>query len=73
VDARDYQLPVEILRQLGVHQVRLLSNNPKKIEALARGGIEVVERIPCEVPPSPHAERYLKTKKDRLGHLLTTV
>jgi len=73
VDARDYQLPVEIVRQLGVHQVRLLSNNPEKLEALARGGIEVVERIPCEAPLSPHAERYLKTKKDRLGHLLTTV
>lgn len=73
VDARDYQLPVEIVRQLGVHRVRLLSNNPEKREALVRGGVEVVERIPCEAPPNPHSERYLRTKKDRLGHLLTTV
>jgi 3,4-dihydroxy 2-butanone 4-phosphate synthase/GTP cyclohydrolase II len=52
--------------------VRLLSNNPDKVAALERGGIKVVERIPCEVSPSIHAEDYLKTKKEKLGHLFTS-
>jgi GTP cyclohydrolase II len=73
VDARDYQLPVEIIRYLGVRKVRLLSNNPEKCAALVHGGIEVVELIPCEVQPDPYSMRYLKTKKERLGHLLTRV
>ena len=68
-DHRDFALPAEILKALGVRQVRLLSNNPDKVEALQRGGIEVTERVPCEVDPSPHAEEYLKTKKEKLGHL----
>jgi GTP cyclohydrolase II len=52
--------------------VRLLSNNPEKVEALERAGVRVVERVPCEVTPSPHAEEYLKTKKEKLGHLFTS-
>jgi GTP cyclohydrolase II len=68
-DHRDFALPAEILKALGVRQVRLLSNNPDKVEALQRGGIEVTERVPCEVDASPHAEEYLKTKKEKLGHL----
>lgn len=68
-DHRDFALPAEILKALGVRQVRLLSNNPDKVEALQRGGVEVTERVPCEVDPSPHAEEYLKTKKEKLGHL----
>jgi GTP cyclohydrolase II len=71
-DHRDFALPGEILKALGVTRVRLLSNNPEKVEALERAGIEVVERVPCEVAPSPHAEEYLKTKKEKLGHLFTT-
>jgi len=68
-DHRDFALPGEILKALGVSQVRLLSNNPDKVDALTQSGIEVVERVPCEVAPSPHAEEYLKTKKEKLGHL----
>jgi GTP cyclohydrolase II len=71
-DQRDFALPGQILRTLGVSQVRLLSNNPEKVEALQRAGVEVVERVPCEVEPSPHAEEYLKTKKEKLGHLFSS-
>jgi GTP cyclohydrolase II len=71
-DHRDFALPAQILNALGVTKVRLLSNNPEKVEALERAGIEVVERVPCEVTPSPHAEEYLKTKKEKLGHIFTS-
>jgi GTP cyclohydrolase II len=71
-DHREFGLPAEILKVLGVLQVRLLSNNPDKVAALERGGIKVVERVPCEVSPSVHAEEYLKTKKEKLGHLFTS-
>jgi GTP cyclohydrolase II len=71
-DQRDFTLPAEILKALGVTRVRLLSNNPDKVEALQRGGVQVVERVPCEVTPSPHAEEYLRTKKEKLGHLFTS-
>ena len=70
-DYRDYTLPAEILKALGITRVRLLSNNPEKVEALERAGVKVVERVPCEVTPSPHAEEYLKAKKDKLGHLFS--
>jgi GTP cyclohydrolase II len=68
-DERDYTLPGEILKALGAKKVRLLSNNPEKVEALERAGIEVVERLPCEVKASAHAEEYLRTKKEKMGHL----
>lgn len=71
-DHREFALPAEMLKQLGVRQVRLLSNNPEKVAALERSGVEVVERVPCEVSPNPHAEDYLKTKKEKMGHLFTT-
>ncbi len=71
-DYRDFTLPAEILKALGVTRVRLLSNNPDKVEALERAGVHVVERVPCEVTPSRHAEEYLKTKKEKLGHLFTS-
>jgi GTP cyclohydrolase II len=71
-DHRDFALPGQMLKALGVSKVRLLSNNPDKVEALQRSGIEVVERVPCEVTPSPHAEEYLKTKKEKLGHLFSS-
>jgi GTP cyclohydrolase II len=70
-DYRDFTLPAEILKALGVTRVRLLSNNPEKVEALERAGVRVVERVPCEVTPSSHAEEYLRTKKEKLGHLFT--
>jgi GTP cyclohydrolase II len=71
-DHRDFTLPGEMLKALGIGKVRLLSNNPDKVSALEQAGIEVVERVPCEVDPSPHAEDYLKTKKEKLGHLFTS-
>ncbi len=71
-DERDFALPGEILKALGVKKVRLLSNNPEKVEALAKAGIEVIERVPCEVEPSPHAEEYLRTKKEKLGHIFNS-
>lgn len=71
-DQRDFTLPGEILKALGVKSVRLLSNNPDKVEALEKAGVRVVERVPCEVTPSEYAEEYLKTKKEKLGHLFTS-
>jgi GTP cyclohydrolase II len=71
-DHRDFALPGGILKALGVTRVRLLSNNPDKVEALERAGVSVVERVPCEVTPSVHAEEYLRTKKEKLGHLFTS-
>jgi GTP cyclohydrolase II len=70
-DHREFALPAEMLKALGVKKVRLLSNNPDKVAALERAGIEVVERVPCEVEPSEHAEEYLRTKKEKMGHLFT--
>jgi GTP cyclohydrolase II len=69
-DYREFALPAEILRQFGISQVRLLSNNPQKVAGLERSGIKVVERVPCRVPPCRQAARYLKTKKEKLGHAL---
>jgi GTP cyclohydrolase II len=69
-DYRDYSLPVAILNDLGIRRVRLLSNNPEKLSALVNAGIEVVERISCEIEPSPHALAYLRIKKERMGHTL---
>jgi GTP cyclohydrolase II len=71
-DQREFALPGEILKSLKIRKVRLLSNNPDKVAALERAGVEVVERVPCEVSPSPHAEDYLKTKKEKMGHLFTS-
>ena len=71
-DHRQFALPAEILKALNISSVRLLSNNPDKVAALENAGIKVVERVPCEVSPNPYAEEYLKTKKEKLGHLFTT-
>ena len=71
-DHREFALPAEILKALDIHQVRLLSNNPDKVAALENSGVKVVERVPCEVSPSIHAEDYLKTKKAKLGHLFSS-
>jgi GTP cyclohydrolase II len=69
-DHRAYELPGAILKELGVSKVRLLSNNPDKIKAVERAGITVVQRVPCIVPPSATTEEYLRTKKEKMGHLL---
>src|SRR6266853_6260650 len=70
-DCRDFSLAVAVLHELKVRQVRLMSNNPQKVEALTEGGIEVIELIACEAPPSLYALSYLRTKKEKMGHLLT--
>jgi GTP cyclohydrolase II len=69
-DARDYDFAAAALKALGVRKVRLLSNNPDKIEQLERAGIRVVERIPCRPRTSHHSREYLKTKQKKMGHLL---
>ena len=68
-DLRDYRLPVEILRFLKVSSVRLMTNNPDKLEAVASSNIHIAERISAEVFVSPHAARYFATKRDKMGHL----
>ena len=70
-DYRDFSLPVEILNELGVECVRLLSNNPDKSRALLEAGIDVVTRIPCEAVANNHSRAYLRAKKEKLGHALT--
>jgi len=72
-DYRQYTLPAEVLKQLGVRAVRLISNNPEKVAALENAGIRVVERVSAEVEPYEHAEKYLQTKKDRMGHFFTSL
>jgi 3,4-dihydroxy 2-butanone 4-phosphate synthase/GTP cyclohydrolase II len=70
-DGRDYGIAAQILRDLGVTTVRLLTNNPKKIDGLQRYGIRVVERLAIETPPHHGNIRYLRTKQQKLGHMLT--
>jgi GTP cyclohydrolase II len=69
-DARDYEFAAEALKALGLRSVRLLSNNPDKVEQLERSGIRVIKRVPCRPRTSKHSRAYLRTKKDKLGHLL---
>jgi len=70
VDLREYGLGAQILADLGLSKIRLLTNNPKKIIGLQGYGLQVVEQVPIRVPPNPHNRNYLKTKRDKLGHLL---
>ena len=69
-DLRDYRMPAEILRYFKIKSVRLLSNNPDKIAALENSGIRVAARIPCIIAPHESTEGYLRTKKQKMGHLL---
>jgi GTP cyclohydrolase II len=70
-DCRVYELPAQILLSLGVRSVRLITNNPEKVEALEAVGITVAERISAEVPSEPTFERYLQTKREKMGHLVS--
>lgn len=70
MDLRDYGVGAQMLSELGVNKIRLLTNNPKKVVGLQGHGLEIVEQLPIRVSPNPHNARYLKTKKDRMGHLL---
>ena len=71
-DLRGYQVPAAILNFLEVPAVRLMSNNPEKIQALEQAGVRVTERVPCLVDPIGSTENYLRTKRDKMGHLLDT-
>ena len=69
-DLRDYGIGAQILADLGLTSIRLLTNNPRKVVGLSGYGLEITERLPIEVPASEHDIRYLETKRDKLGHLL---
>ncbi len=73
VDARKYEQCAEIFLDLGLCQVRLMSNNPAKIKALEQYGLRIIERVAIEVPPTDAALHYLRTKKERMGHLLEQI
>ena len=72
-DCREYELPAEVLKQLGVSQVRLITNNPEKVAALESAGIRVTERVSAEVEPQESFERYLRTKHEKMGHIIDDV
>jgi GTP cyclohydrolase II len=71
-DARDYRAAAEMLLDLGVRAVCLLTNNPAKVEGLGRHGVEVVERVPLRISPNPSNVGYLRTKREKMGHLFPT-
>ena len=70
MDKRDYGVGAQILRYLGVTRLKLISNNPRKRAGLSGYGLEIVETIPIQIPSNPHNQRYLQTKRDKLGHEL---
>ena len=70
-DARDYTIAVHILKALGIHQLTLLSNNPRKSDALAQHGLKVIKRQPLEIESNPFNATYLATKREKLGHLFS--
>ncbi|AZI38231.1 GTP cyclohydrolase II [Caenibius tardaugens NBRC 16725] len=69
-EARDFPVAARMLDLLGVHAIRLMTNNPAKVDALAAVGVTIAERVPHQLPANPHNEHYLATKRDRAGHLL---
>lgn len=69
-DLRSYTLPSQIALYFGLSAIRLMSNNPEKVEAMEQAGVAVTERVPCLVPQVEFRSAYLQTKKDRMGHLL---
>ncbi len=72
-DLRDYAMPAEILKYLGATTIHLLSNNPEKVQGLEGEGVKVNKRIPLEIAPNSATQDYLRTKKEKLGHLLSKI
>jgi 3,4-dihydroxy 2-butanone 4-phosphate synthase/GTP cyclohydrolase II len=72
-DQRDYGMGVQILREIGVRTMRLLSNNPRKLVGVEGYGLSISEWLPLEIPASASTQRYLKTKKEKMGHKLSSV
>jgi 3,4-dihydroxy 2-butanone 4-phosphate synthase / GTP cyclohydrolase II len=72
-DLRDYRMPAEILKYLGATRIRLLSNNPEKVQGLEQEGILIKQRIPLEITPNSSTRNYLRIKKEKLGHILNKV
>ena len=72
-DERDYGVGAQILKQVGVSKMRLMTNNPKKRIGLEGYGLEIVENVPIEIDPNPYNEKYMKTKKERMGHILKKI
>jgi 3,4-dihydroxy 2-butanone 4-phosphate synthase / GTP cyclohydrolase II len=72
-DHRDYGIGAQILRDIGLHKIRILTNNPKKVSRLQVYGLEIVEQLPLEISPTEHNRRYLEAKKYKLGHQLRNV
>jgi 3,4-dihydroxy 2-butanone 4-phosphate synthase/GTP cyclohydrolase II len=72
-DLRDYGIGAQILKDLGIKKMRLMTNNPKKIVGLSGYGLEIVERVPIEIKPQENNLEYLKTKKNKMGHILNEI
>jgi 3,4-dihydroxy 2-butanone 4-phosphate synthase / GTP cyclohydrolase II len=72
-DLRDYGIGAQILKDIGITKLRLITNNPKKLKGLSGYGLEIIERVPIEVDPNIKNEKYLHTKKERMGHMLHNV
>ena len=70
MDGRDYGVGAQILRDLGVAKIRLISNNPKKRVGLLGYGLEIIDQVPIEIEPNPHNQKYLQTKRDKMGHTI---
>ncbi len=69
-DSREYGIGAQILADLGITTMKLMTNNPAKLGGLEGFGLEIVERVPLQIEPNPHNEHYLRTKRERMGHLL---
>ncbi len=72
-DCRDFEMPAAMLKLMGVREVRLITNNPEKVDALENAGIRVVERVSAEIEPEETFERYLQVKREKMGHILDSL